>query len=52
MARDNRISWAALPEEIITEHYLQIAECLFCLLPLQAAKAVHAFEAFNVVFPP
>jgi len=51
MPRDARISCAGSQEEIVTEHRSQIPQCLFSLAFFQRVKAVHPFEAFDVVFP-
>ncbi|HME01232.1 MAG TPA: hypothetical protein VKM93_28455 [Terriglobia bacterium] len=51
MPRDEWFSQAAFREEIVTKHFLQVQQCVFRLVLFRPAKAVHSFEAVDVVFP-
>ena len=51
MPRDGWLPCGGSPEEIVTEHFLQVLKCFFRLVFFERLKAVHSIEAFDVVFP-
>jgi hypothetical protein len=51
MPHDAWLSCAGPPEKIVTKHFLQVLKCLFRLVFFERLKAIHSFEAFDVVFP-